>query len=274
MRFKLEDSIDEQERITMRQQRENPVNVEIDFVDAHGISAQVVDCAAMSVGTGSGGCAPRTAVQQSDSSIAEFSRSSGTLPPVVDCPKSLPVRSPHTYSPMGLYFISDSYFSSQKDRSRRIFASRGVKVASASLTASRMLACKAASAGKMAAASSTRSPMDVSSFSPTGASREIGSLTICSMARILASGISIRPASAAASGSCPVSCNISRETRLSLLMVSIIWTGIRMVRAWSATDRLTACLIHQVAYVENLYPRRYSNLSTARIRPILPSCIR
>src|SRR3954451_10554076 len=32
--------------------------------------------------------------------------------------------------------------------------------------------------------------------------------------------------------------------------------------------------IHHVAYVENLYPRRYSNLSTAFIRPMLPSWIR
>jgi len=29
--------------------------------------------------------------------------------------------------------------------------------------------------------------------------------------------------------------------------------------------------IHHVAYVENLYPRRYSNLSTAFIRPMFPS---
>src|SRR5881394_1475224 len=35
-----------------------------------------------------------------------------------------------------------------------------------------------------------------------------------------------------------------------------------------------ACRIHHVAYVENLYPRRHSNLSTAFIRPILPSWIR
>src|SRR2546425_3820453 len=35
-----------------------------------------------------------------------------------------------------------------------------------------------------------------------------------------------------------------------------------------------ACRIHQVAYVESLYPRRYSNLSTAFIRPMLPSWMR
>jgi len=29
-------------------------------------------------------------------------------------------------------------------------------------------------------------------------------------------------------------------------------TGMRMVRAWSAIERVIACLIHQVAQVENL----------------------
>ena len=40
----------------------------------------------------------------------------------------------------------------------------------------------------------------------------------------------------------------------SLLMVSTIWTGIRMVRAWSAIARVMAWRIHHVAYVENLKP--------------------
>ncbi len=34
---------------------------------------------------------------------------------------------------------------------------------------------------------------------------------------------------------------------MSLLMVSIMCTGIRMVRAWSAMARVIACRIHQVA---------------------------
>src|SRR5919107_4520365 len=51
-------------------------------------------------------------------------------------------------------------------------------------------------------------------------------------------------------------------------------TGTRMVRPLSATARCTACLIHHVAYVENLQPRSGSNFSTARIRPTLPSWIR
>jgi len=39
-------------------------------------------------------------------------------------------------------------------------------------------------------------------------------------------------------------------------MFSTMCTGMRIVRAWSARARVTACLIHQVAYVENLKPRR------------------
>jgi len=38
----------------------------------------------------------------------------------------------------------------------------------------------------------------------------------------------------------------------SLLMTSTMWTGMRIVRAWSAMARVMACLIHHVAYVENL----------------------
>src|SRR5436305_13888685 len=39
-------------------------------------------------------------------------------------------------------------------------------------------------------------------------------------------------------------------------------------------ERVIAWRIHQVAYVENLYPRRYSNFSTAFINPMFPSWIR
>src|SRR5206468_4939227 len=65
-----------------------------------------------------------------------------------------------------------------------------------------------------------------------------------------------------------------RDVRMSLLMVSIMCTGMRIVRAWSAMALVIAWRIHHVAYVENLYPRRYSNLSTAFMRPMLPSWMR
>jgi RNA polymerase primary sigma factor len=48
-------------------------------------------------------------------------------------------------------------------------------------------------------------------------------------------------------GSRPSSCTRAREVRISLLMVSIMWTGMRMVRAWSAMARVIAWRIHHVA---------------------------
>ena len=48
-------------------------------------------------------------------------------------------------------------------------------------------------------------------------------------------------------GSRPISCSIWREVRTILLIVSIMCTGMRMVRAWSAIERVIACLIHHVA---------------------------
>ncbi|CPK78129.1 Uncharacterised protein [Bordetella pertussis] len=65
--------------------------------------------------------------------------------------------------------------------------------------------------------------------------------------RILSSGMSIFCARVAGSGSAPVSCRIWRLIRFILLIVSIMWTGIRMVRAWSAMERVMAWRIHHVA---------------------------
>src|SRR4029079_9854105 len=152
---------------------------------------------------------------------------------------------------------------SMPKRMRSTFASRGVSVSSTSLVTSRSDPYVAASAGAIVDWSSMKSPRCESSSSPIGVSIEIGSLEILRILRIFSSGISIFSASNAGSGSCPVSCKICREMRFILLIVSIMCTGIRMVRAWSAIDRVIAWRIHHVAYVENLYPRRYSNLSTA-----------
>ena len=66
----------------------------------------------------------------------------------------------------------------------------------------------------------------------------------------------------------------SRDTLIIRLIDSTMWTGIRMVRAWSAIARVTAWRIHHVAYVENLKPRSYSNFSTPRMSPALPSWMR
>ena len=97
-----------------------------------------------------------------------------------------------------------------------------------------------------------KSPRCESSSSPIGVSIEIGSLQILRILRIFSSGISIFSASVCGSGSCPVSCRIWREIRFILLIVSIMCTGMRIVRAWSAIERVIAWRIHHVAYVENL----------------------
>ena len=60
---------------------------------------------------------------------------------------------------------------------------------------------------------------------------EIGSLAILRTLRTFSSGISRRCASSSGVGSRPISWSICREVRTSLLIVSIICTGIRMVRA-------------------------------------------
>ena len=87
----------------------------------------------------------------------------------------------------------------------------------------------------------------MSSSSPIGVSIEIGSLAIFMILRILSSGISIFSASVGASGSKPNSCRCWREMRFILLIVSIMCTGMRIVRAWSAIERVMAWRIHQVA---------------------------
>ena len=95
--------------------------------------------------------------------------------------------------------------------------------------------------------SSMKSPRCESSSSPIGVSIEIGSFAILSTLRILSSGISIFVASSSGVGSRPISCSIWREMRLSLLIVSIMCTGMRIVRAWSAIERVIAWRIHHVA---------------------------
>ena len=56
----------------------------------------------------------------------------------------------------------------------------------------------------------------------------------------------------------PQSFNASYEVFLSMLHPDdrehVMCTGSRMVRAWSAIARVSACRIHHVAYVENLKP--------------------
>ena len=57
----------------------------------------------------------------------------------------------------------------------------------------------------------------------------------------------ISAATSSGVGSRPMSCTSWRCTRMRRLMVSTMWTGIRMVRAWSARARVIAWRIHHVA---------------------------
>ena len=59
--------------------------------------------------------------------------------------------------------------------------------------------------------------------------------------------MSIRLAISSEVGSRPSSCTSARDVRISLLIVSIMWTGMRIVRAWSAIARVIAWRIHHVA---------------------------
>mmetsp|Transcript_27257 Transcript_27257/g.92789 ORF Transcript_27257/g.92789 Transcript_27257/m.92789 type:complete len:201 (+) Transcript_27257:245-847(+) len=79
------------------------------------------------------------------------------------------------------------------------------------------------------------------------------------------------PASSSSVHSRPSSAPRSRVTFFMDWSWSWTWTGRRIVRLWSAMARMTACLIHHVAYVENLKPFSGSNFSTARVRPKVPS---
>ena len=65
--------------------------------------------------------------------------------------------------------------------------------------------------------------------------------------RTFSSGMASFSESSSGVGSRPISCSIWREVRTILLMVSIMCTGMRMVRAWSAMLRVMAWRIHQVA---------------------------
>src|SRR5439155_19627484 len=60
-------------------------------------------------------------------------------------------------------------------------------------------------------------------------------------------GICISSAISSGVASRPKSCTSCFCTRISLLIVSIMCTGMRMVRAWSAMERVMAWRIHQVA---------------------------
>src|SRR5487761_2692137 len=140
-----------------------------------------------------------------------------------------------------------SVFMPMPKRMRSTRSSRGVRDASTRVVVSRRFALMAASMGSTALRSSMKSPRCESSSSPMGVSRLIGSLAIFRTLRTFSSGIASFSASSSGVGSRPISCSIWREVRTSLLIVSIMCTGMRIVRAWSAIERVIAWRIHQVA---------------------------
>jgi hypothetical protein len=99
----------------------------------------------------------------------------------------------------------------------------------------------------MAWVSSMKSPRTLSSSSPTGVSSDTGCFTTFITLRTLSGGISSLAASSSVVGSRPSSCTMPREVRNSLLIDSIMCTGMRIVRDWSAMARAIAWRIHQVA---------------------------
>ena len=80
-----------------------------------------------------------------------------------------------------------------------------------------------------------------------GVSRLMGSFAIFITLRTFSSGMESFSAISSGVGSRPWSCRNWRLQRTSLLIVSIMWTGMRIVRAWSAIERVIACRIHHVA---------------------------
>ena len=86
-------------------------------------------------------------------------------------------------------------------------------------------------AGTGASSSGIKSPRWLSSSSPMGVSSETGSCATRMISRTLSTDISSRSAISSAVGSLPCSCSSWLLTFFTLLMVSTMCTGMRMVRA-------------------------------------------
>src|SRR6516225_4604601 len=140
-----------------------------------------------------------------------------------------------------------SLFMPMPKRMRSTRSSRGVTEASTRVVVSRRFDWMAASIGRIAFLSSMKSPRWEFSSSPIGVSSDNGSFTILSTLRTFSSGMDSFSASSSGAGSRPISLSIWRDLRTILLMLSIMCTGMRIVRAWSAIERVIACRIHHVA---------------------------
>ena len=137
--------------------------------------------------------------------------------------------------------------SSKPKRRLSTFSSLGVRVLSTSASCSLSRLIEAASAGASASSSGIKSPKWLSSSSPMGVSKDTGSWATRIISRTLSTGISKYSEISSAVGSRPFWCSSWLLAFFTLLMVSTMCTGIRMVRAWSAIARVMAWRIHQVA---------------------------
>ncbi len=88
--------------------------------------------------------------------------------------------------------------------------------------------------------SSMKSASWLSSSSPMGVSRDMGAWESFNIFRTFPTGKFICLANSSLLGSLPYSCTNFCDCLVNLLMVSIIWTGILMVLAWSQTARVMA----------------------------------
>ncbi len=143
--------------------------------------------------------------------------------------------------------------SSRPKRSWSTRRSRPVNESSTAATCSLSSWFAAASAGASAPRSSMKSPRCASPSAPIGVSSETGSWRTLMISRTF-SGVTttswpfdIASAISSTVGSRPSSWRRERETRMRRLIVSPMWTGMRMVRAWSAIARVIAWRIHQWA---------------------------
>ena len=85
------------------------------------------------------------------------------------------------------------------------------------------------------------------SSEPTGVSSDTGSWPTFSASSTRATGISSSTAISSGVGSRPCFWSRARLTRATRFMRSTMCTGMRIVRDWSASARVIAWRIHQVA---------------------------
>src|SRR5258706_190035 len=134
-------------------------------------------------------------------------------------------------------------------RRRITFSSLGERVFRMLAVSSRTLVSITASTGEPTQRSSIKSPSADSPSRPTGVSSDTGSREMVLSFWTFSTGISIRREISSLVGARPSSFSSSRVARRNLFIDSFMWTGIRMVRDWSAMARVIAWRIHQLAQV-------------------------